>query len=101
MLIVLGYVVIAFPAAVLGEYLWSQTKKKTFKLKRIAFNGLLLGAVLMLMVFLSYIFEILFPNVNASAQVPLLGVSVGLAIIITALIARTPRARELVKKMYD
>jgi hypothetical protein len=100
-LVVLGYAIMVVPFAVLGEYWWSSWRRKPFKPKHIIPTSILLGAVLMLMAFLSYIFELLLPNLEVSAQAPVLGMSIALAILISTLIAKTSRVRERLKRMYD
>lgn len=100
-LVVLGYAIMVIPFAVLGEYWWSSWRGKTFEPKHIISTSLLLGAVLMLMASLSYIFEMLLPKLDVSAQAPVIGVSIALAIVISTLIARTSRTRERLKNMYN
>jgi len=99
-LMVFAYPIIAGPSAVLGEYWWSQSRKKPFTPRHIAPTMILLGVVLVFTAFLSFVLETLSPRLDFSAQVQVLGVSIALAVLIPLLIARTQGARERLRNMY-
>ena len=101
MLLAVGYFIMVLPSAILGEYWWSQWRKKPFKPRHFAFTAALLGSTLGSIGLLTYVFELLLPNLEISAQAPVLAVCSALVIVISALIARTPRVRERLNEIYS
>jgi uncharacterized membrane protein YfcA len=100
-LMILMYAITIIPFATLGEYWWSQMKKRSFKPKNMVYTSLFLGACLAFMALLSFIFELLLPGIDTSTQALVLAISGALAILIPALIARTPKVRKRLIKLYS
>ncbi len=100
MLMGLIYFAMGLPFCVFSEFWYSRWKKRTFRLRNIAMLSVSIGGGILLIVAISSFFEMIFPSLEPVDQAPILGISVGIALLALAATSRVHRVRSFLKKAF-
>jgi len=99
-ILVLSYPIFFLPGAVLVELVYSWFWHKTFRLLNIGILSSMFGEFVLVSVAIATLFDLVFPEMPITVQVPLMAASNGIALLAMAKTASTTRIKMLIKKSF-